>query len=886
MRVLVAGDVVTDHYIYESGTALPGSSALERVHRICESGGAGLLATLLQTLGSSRVNSRAFTVHRHITESLPTRDGFCVMGPSEREPGDSKRPDRTPVWRVRHALGLTSDASKMNLPLVGTPADEAEIAVLDDAGLGFRRWPHHSAWPAFLRLPDQAIPDWVVMKMAGPLGTGDLFHTIASGRTQEHSPRALGSLCDRTILLLSADGLRGEYVQVEGRLSWERAAIDVIRGLDANPRLEGLKAIRFVVVRLGLDGALVVEHGERERRCTLVFDPEGVEGAFLARVDGRMFGYQTCVTAAIVQELVDAGGPPLRGAPATDVTHALVAGVAAGLSAARRLALDGHGPVNVPASGFPYQRVAEEIVASEHKWRFGSAPIPPAATTSSWAIVAASASTPRTPLWGLARRVARRGVSQLTDTPFLKLAKFFSVDRSEIESLRRLERALKAYRRDSKASKPLSIAVFGPPGSGKSFGVKQLAEALFDDKNPLEFNLSQFTSPGELHGLFHQIRDRALKGEVPLVFWDEFDSRELFWLQYLLAPMQDGTFQDGQITHPIGKCVFVFAGGTRHRFEDFTRPTPTLWDPKAIQQWHDDFRIKKGPDFVSRLAGYLNVFGPNPTGSDDVTYPVRRALLLRVHLGLRPKEYTTIDPGLVEAFLRAPTYRHGARSLEKIAEQVRLSSTGARFTRSDLPPRTEIDLHVDADAFLEILEEFTRLDIDGIAALIHEYYRKAYPAAGYEPYDNLPEVMKVDNRDAASRLEGVLAMAGLRLEPRAGADWTKTDQDAIRRSIEENVSLLDEAEHDGWVASRLRNGWKLGAEKNPDTREHHLLVPYAELPQQIRRRLAALRKTKPEDIPDQDVADELRSERKKDGNSVRSYVDIIAGTDYRIVQER
>ena len=33
-----------------------------------------------------------------------------------------------------------------------------------------------------------------------------------------------------------------------------------------------------------------------------------------------------------------------------------------------------------------------------------------------------------------------------------------------------------------------------------------------------------------------------------------------------LAPMQDGRFQHGQLNHSIGKCVFVFAGGTSLSF--------------------------------------------------------------------------------------------------------------------------------------------------------------------------------------------------------------------------------------------------------------------------------------------------------------------------------
>jgi hypothetical protein len=222
--------------------------------------------------------------------------------------------------------------------------------------------------------------------------------------------------------------------------------------------------------------------------------------------------------------------------------------------------------------------------------------------------------------------------------------------------------------------------------------------------------------------LFHQVRDKVLQGKLLVVFWDEFDARDLAWLQYLLAPMQDGTFQEGQITHPIGKCVFVFAGGTRSRFEDFGVPPEDLLKAiaeaktagatatleKLEAQRHSvnaDFIPKKVPDFKSRLARYINVLGPNPaTDGNDITYPVRRALLLRVHLGVGPNESPSIDPGLLAAFLEIDQYRHGARSLEKIAEQVRLASRTGEFTRSDLPARSQLDLHVDADRFLSLVE--------------------------------------------------------------------------------------------------------------------------------------------------------------------------------------
>src|ERR1035437_5860731 len=109
----------------------------------------------------------------------------------------------------------------------------------------------------------------------------------------------------------------------------------------------------------------------------------------------------------------------------------------------------------------------------------------------------------------------------------------FTVDRSEIESIRTLEALIRKYDQGKVQPKPLSIGVFGPPGAGKSFGVKALGKAVLGEKVPfLEFNLSQFKSPDELVGAFHRVRDAVLGGITPVAFWDEFDSQTYTWLQY------------------------------------------------------------------------------------------------------------------------------------------------------------------------------------------------------------------------------------------------------------------------------------------------------------------------------------------------------------------
>jgi hypothetical protein len=135
---------------------------------------------------------------------------------------------------------------------------------------------------------------------------------------------------------------------------------------------------------------------------------------------------------------------------------------------------------------------------------------------------------------------------------------------------------MKEYLKRENPGAPLCIGVFGPPGSGKSFGVVQLANSV-DKKRvrKIEFNVSQFESTHDLIDAFHKVRDLVLEGKIPLVFFDEFDSsfegNKLGWLKYFLAPMNDGEFKHGETMHPLGKSIFVFAGGTSDTFQEFAR---------------------------------------------------------------------------------------------------------------------------------------------------------------------------------------------------------------------------------------------------------------------------------------------------------------------------
>ena len=282
--------------------------------------------------------------------------------------------------------------------------------------------------------------------------------------------------------------------------------------------------------------------------------------------------------------------------------------------------------------------------------------------------------------------------------PAVQFKKLSVLDRRAFEAVYEIRAAMRNYLNAFRTQdNPLCLGLFGPPGGGKSFAVKQLAESLGDPHLHLpafEVNVSQYQSAGELTWVFQQVRDVALRGKVPLVFFDEFDAthdhRAFGWLQTFLAPMQDGRFgrPPDQIEYRHG--IFVFVGGVNHSFADL-----------LARARNRAFVEAKGPDFGSRLVRHLNVLGitqdDDPT---DFTYVVRRAVLLRDIIRrfqdkLLRGEEIAIDADVAAALITVPSFRHGVRSLEAIVKTSRMHHDRPRFHWGALPAEPQLDMHVD-----------------------------------------------------------------------------------------------------------------------------------------------------------------------------------------------
>jgi hypothetical protein len=298
----------------------------------------------------------------------------------------------------------------------------------------------------------------------------------------------------------------------------------------------------------------------------------------------------------------------------------------------------------------------------------------------------------------LARTVVREGLGVLaaSDVVAGRIGELSLLSGEEYEEMSAFGARIDAYCHLTNPEHPLCLGVFGPPGSGKSFAVKQLIKTKGLTARTL--NLSQFQGPNDLSAALAEVA-RWTPGETPVVFFDEFDSRlggaPLGWLQWLLAPMQDGVAFDHGHRVELKRAVFVFAGGTADTFEEF---------PAAHERY---YRAAKGPDFVSRLRGYINIRGVN----DGPYRRVRRAIVLRLTIeqvapGLfddqdrAPAERMT--DGFIDQLLAVGRYRHGARSVEALVE-MSTKPEQQQFSAEDLPSADVLASHVDLGPLGELV---------------------------------------------------------------------------------------------------------------------------------------------------------------------------------------
>jgi hypothetical protein len=672
--VAVAGDQIADWQIMASNIAETDFDiewvwqAGATFQLAAEPIGAEPLGALLQALLTNADGREVQVLRQPLPEGTTTDPSLdCITRSlSHWTPMPAVDGKGAGVWRVARMVGralVSEEPPSEPLPACDLSAGPPSAVALIDLDLGFRHDP--ARWCDLL----VGEPD-IYLRATEPLGEGELWQELVARHR------------DRLAVVIDGTDLRRAALQVEQPLSWEHIYDRAVAAVRSSP----LAKARLVVVTLGLTGAVLIWP---DQGTTLIFDPHALVANAARFGAGFVWGHQLVMLSALLGGTLGLWPGPVE---------AVLAGLH-GMRALHRHGFACEGEPGHQRLRFPVDRVVAVLRETPAELSVVELDEKQRATSS---ILLETMGVEQ--LEETARRVVRLGPAGLSDVPIETVGAWSSVDRAEIENMRAMRHIMAeyvdTYWSGRRIKRPLSVAVFGPPGAGKSFAVKQVAEALLPGRlEVLEFNLSQLSSEQRLAGAFHATRDATLRQKLPLVFWDEFDSalggEPLGWLRHFLAPMQDGEFLEGEATHPLGPAIFVFAGGTSASFAEF-----------AAGNDHEA-RYAKRSDFISRLRGAMNVLGPNPAGPTDVAVILRRALLLHALLQqsaphLFTADRLSIDDGVLRAFLHVDSFRHGARSMEAIVDVSALTGK-ASYGRASLPAPSQLTLHVDAEAFLRLV---------------------------------------------------------------------------------------------------------------------------------------------------------------------------------------
>ncbi len=205
------------------------------------------------------------------------------------------------------------------------------------------------------------------------------------------------------------------------------------------------------------------------------------------------------------------------------------------------------------------------------------------------------------------------------------------------------------------------------------------------------------------------------------------------------------------------------------------------------------------------------------------------------------KKTLNIDSGVLRALLRVPYYRHGNRSMQAIIQMSRLYGRSF-FDKAMLPPKDQLQLHVDADEFVFLMEKerfyTTRKQesvfIESVAREYHVQYVKERKFRNQsihvdEDFDKLPEDKMLSNIHASEDIPCKLRLINMWFRP--VGKWGFAFSPII---TDREIELLAESEHNRWRREQEFQGWNRGESWSHDMKTSSYLCEYRDLPEEIK----------------------------------------------------
>jgi ATPase family associated with various cellular activities (AAA) len=152
----------------------------------------------------------------------------------------------------------------------------------------------------------------------------------------------------------------------------------------------------------------------------------------------------------------------------------------------------------------------------------------------------------------------------VSQTPPKKLGNFSTRNAGFYDHVREIRALIRDFADRPSARKPLNLLISAPPGSGKSFLVKQLLGGGSGEVGVpyLELNVANLSKRSSLGAAWTFVRTMESNHIRPCVFFDEIDAKVdgEYVLQDVLMPMYDAAviFEGAKLA--LGPAIFIFAG--------------------------------------------------------------------------------------------------------------------------------------------------------------------------------------------------------------------------------------------------------------------------------------------------------------------------------------
>ena len=629
-------------------------------------------------------------------------------------------------WRISEYLGR-SDGSKKDLFLTfleNHPDNQPNILILSEYSHNFRNF--EELWPTCIR--NIYLPP-TFLRCSNPLlceeSKNKLLYYLLKKRNAESN----------LVLCTTIDDLRQSDIYIKHGLSWESTALDLVKAFNSS-KFAHLRRAAYVIVIIGRYGAFLYQNEVKvgKKKYSLFYSKNGIEENNDMEFTGSLHGLNTGLLVNVILSCINS----LRKREEENISFKMIRdGLISGLEGISNafttgFILETDQIPSLDTLKFPADKLFQNISGKDtigeysdakfNNFTFSDLPRHPSQETlQTWDILIKQGQFVKSTCYKIIKNGDIR--KELGNIPYSSYGQHIVVGRKEIEESREIKKLITSYDQKRKPKKPLSIAVFGEPGSGKSHSIEKIASSVFETKETiLKFNLSQITGKKSLLEAFHLIRDAAIEGKMVIAIWDEFDTffdnEDFGWVKYFLGPMQDGIFYEGSIAHPLGQSIFFFLSSKYKSLEEITNIIENIKLKSSEKKFIKSNASIKLIDFISRLQGHIEIPGINQTDEKNKFSPelyLRRGIILRSLLKKHCptifdiENKASIDSGLISAFLEIEKYYHGTRSMEAIITMSHVDGK-SRFSRSCLPPNNQLSLHVNEISFWNLINSSKELE--------------------------------------------------------------------------------------------------------------------------------------------------------------------------------